>query len=292
MTNGIDVSKYQGNIDFAKVKKSGVDFVIIKAGHGRYASQKDPYFEQNYKNAKSAGLHIGAYWYSYAESAADAVQEAKVCMSVIKGKQFDFPIFFDLEERSQFNRGRSFCDSLVKAFCGELEKSGWFTGLYISRSPLQNYISASVAKRYALWIAEYNNKCNYSGEYGMWQNSSSWKVNGINGNVDHDYCYVDYPAKIKSGGFNGFEKTDSKILDSSGYKVGDKTIGVLSYKSLLITAKKLGIINQSVDNNQTFGDGTQKATNELLKKYGCSQTGIAGEKLIKLLQDDITKKIK
>lgn len=113
---GIDVSQFQGNIDFGKVKKSGIEFVIIRAGFGRYANQKDPYFESHYKAAKAAGLKVGAYWYSYATSEADAKAEAETCLSIIKGKQFEYPIYFDLEESSQFRKGKSFCDSLVKTF--------------------------------------------------------------------------------------------------------------------------------------------------------------------------------
>ncbi|MGN1113816.1 MAG: GH25 family lysozyme [Oscillospiraceae bacterium] len=206
---GIDISSWQGNIDFKKVKASGIDFVIIRAGYGRFTSQKDEYFEQNYKNAKAAGLNVGAYWYSYAESTADAIKEAKTCLSVIKGKKFEFPIYFDLEESSQFTKGRAFCDGLVKAFCGEMEKAGYWAGLYISRSPLQNYISQSVAKRYALWVAEYGDKCNYSGSYGIWQYSSTGKIGGISGNCDADYCYIDYPKLIKEKGFNGYKSGGS-----------------------------------------------------------------------------------
>lgn len=208
--HGIDVSKWQGNIDFKKVKAAGVDFVIINAGYGRSAGQRDPYFEQNYQRAKAAGLNVGAYWYSYATSVADAKTEAAACLSVIKGKTFEYPIYFDLEEHSQFRKGTAFCSSLVTAFCGELEKKGYFAGLYISRSPLTQYITSEVRKRYALWIAEYGAKLNYSGDYGMWQNSSSWRVPGIAGNVDHDYSYIDYPKIIKAAGLNGFKKSDEK----------------------------------------------------------------------------------
>ena len=209
MIRGIDVSQYQGNIDFDKVKKSGIKFVIIRAGYGKYTNQKDPYFEQNYSKAKKAGLKVGAYWYSYATSSDDAVAEAQACMSVIKGKTFEYPIWFDLEESSQFVKGTTFCSNLVKAFCNELEKNGYFAGLYISRSPLQYYISDDVKKRYALWIAEYGSKCQYSGSYGMWQYASTGKVNGINGNVDMDYSYVDYASVIKSKGKNGFKKANT-----------------------------------------------------------------------------------
>lgn len=207
---GIDVSQWQGNIDFNKVKAAGINFVIIRAGYGKYTSQKDPYFEQNYVRAKAAGLNVGAYWYSYANIISDAYSEAKACLEVIKGKTFEMPIYFDLEEQSQFGKGRNFCDNLVKTFCTQLENAGYFAGLYISRSPLQNYISSAVAKKYALWIAEYGPKLNWSGDYGIWQYSSSGKVAGISGNVDLDHAYIDYPSIIKKGGYNGFKKSKSE----------------------------------------------------------------------------------
>lgn len=209
MVKGIDVSQWQGNIDFDKVKASGIDFVIIRAGYGKYINQKDPYFEQNYQRAKAAGLNVGAYWYSYADSVESAIEEAALCMRVLEGKTFEMPIYFDLEEPSQFSRGRAFCDSIVKAFCNGLEKNGYFAGLYISRSPLETYISSDVAKRYALWIAEYNSRLNWSGDVGIWQYSSSGKVSGISGNVDMDESYVDYPSIIKKGGFNGFTRSNA-----------------------------------------------------------------------------------
>ena len=189
MKKGIDVSTWQGNIDFNKVKKSGIDFVIIRAGFGRELSQKDNCFEQNYKNAKAAGLKVGAYWYSYADSIEDAKKEAKTCMEAIKGKSFELPIFFDLEEQSQFARGKSFCSSIVSAFCDTMIAGGYKTGLYISLSPLMDYISSEVRNKYTLWIAQYNSVCQYNGKYAIWQYSDIGRVNGISGNVDMNYLY-------------------------------------------------------------------------------------------------------
>ena len=98
----IDVSYHQGvNIDFEKVKASGVEGVMIRAGYGKYISQKDRAFERNYKEAKQAGLNVGAYWYSYADSTASAAQEAAVCLQVIKGKTFELPIAFAIEYEPQ-----------------------------------------------------------------------------------------------------------------------------------------------------------------------------------------------
>lgn len=202
---GIDVSFYQGKIDFSKVKASGISFVIIRAGYGKHISQKDRFFEENYKNAKASSLDVGVYWYSYADSIDCAQKEAETCLEAIKGKRFEYPIFFDLEEHKQFAKGKKFCSDLVRTFCDTMEKRGYYPGLYISRSPLQNYIEPEVAKRYALWVAEYGSRCHYDGTYGMWQYSDKGTIPGINGKVDLDLAYIDYPKIIKSKKLNGYK---------------------------------------------------------------------------------------
>lgn len=206
---GIDVSQWQGSIDFTKVKAAGYKFVIIRCNNWDDRVNgvvKDSWFEDNYRKAKAAGLDVGAYYFTWQTDADGARRDAELCRSFIKGKQFEYPVYFDLEWEKAFARGASVCSSMVTAFCGAMEQAGYFTGLYISRSPLQNYITAEVAGRYALWVAEYGSKCNYGGSYGMWQYSSEGRVGGISGNVDMDECYVDYPALIKNGGFNGYTK--------------------------------------------------------------------------------------
>ena len=240
MIKGIDVSSWQGNIDFAKVKASGIDFVIIRAGYGREVSQIDKCFVQNYNAAKVAGLDVGAYWYSYADSAEDAVKEAKACMEVIKGKKFEYPIYFDLEEQSQFAKGRNFCDSIIKAFCGELEKNGYLAGLYCSTYYLNNYISNSVAGKYALWVAQYNYRCTYTAnKYGIWQYSSEGRINGISGNVDMDYCYTDYPAIVKNGGYNGYKKTTAKKIAANEKKTTSTATTTAKKKTVDELAKEV-----------------------------------------------------
>lgn len=284
---GVDVSHYQGNIDFAKLKKS-VDFVIMQAGYGKYTSQTDQCFERNYAGCKNQGIPCGAYWFSYATTADEAKLEAKACLEVIKGKQFEYPIYYDVEGKSLTDR--TAVSAMCNAFCETIEKAGYFAGIYMSRSPAQTYLDSATAKRYALWLAEYGSKLNYSGTYGMWQYSSTGKVNGISGNADCNYCYEDYPKIIKDGGFNGFKKSGTeKTLDSEGFKRGDKSDGVLAYKCLLKLAGNAGIINVSVDDTGGFGGGTEKATNALLKKLGYKENGIAGGKLIQKLYEEIVK---
>jgi lysozyme len=129
---GIDISKWQGAIDFQKVKNSGIKFVIIRAGYG--TKGKDEFFEANYKKAKAAGLHVGAYWYSYADGFKEASEEADAFLRALFGKQFDYPVYLDMEEKSQLDAGMDFCSGLIKTFCGKLEAAGYFAGFYTSSS--------------------------------------------------------------------------------------------------------------------------------------------------------------
>lgn len=218
---GIDVSKWNGDVDFAKVKADGIKFVMLRAGLGRSASQKDTYFERNYAKAKAAGLDVGVYWYSYAVSGADAKLEARACLECIGGKRFEYPIYFDLEEPKQLAKGKRFCSNLVKVFCGEIEKVGYFAGLYMSRKPLQTLISDDVKKRYALWVAEYNSKCNYKEDHGMWQYTAKGSINGHNGQFDMNYCYVDYPEIIRKNGLNGYKTAEQLALEILDGKWGN-----------------------------------------------------------------------
>lgn len=201
---GIDVSTHNGNIDWNKVKADGIDFAILRAGYGCELSQKDARFEENYKNAKVAGIPVGAYWYSYATTVDEAKLEAEVCVSILKGKQFEFPIFFDQEEKATLDTGKANCSAMVRAFCEVLENAGYWVGLYTSRSVLSTHIEDDIKTRYALWVAEWSEKLNYSGSVGIWQYSSKGSVNGISGDVDLDTAYVDYPPRMKAAGLNGY----------------------------------------------------------------------------------------
>lgn len=114
-SSSIDVSVHNGKIDWQKVRAAGIDFAILRAGYGRLASQKDERFEENYAGAKAAGIPVGAYWYSYAMTPEEAELEADVFLSVIKGKQFEMPVYFDLEEKKQFDLGKEKVSAIMRA---------------------------------------------------------------------------------------------------------------------------------------------------------------------------------
>ena len=208
---GIDISKHNGNINWDAVKSSGkVDYVILRAGLGRLASQSDKNFEKNYSECKRVGLPVGAYWYSYAMSVDEARLEAKACLEVIKGKQFEYPIYFDIEEKKQFALGKQMVSSMITAFCEELENNGYFVGVYSSRSYFQTHIAESCKTAYTSWVAAWGSSPDYSGPMDMWQKSEKGSIPGIQGNVDLDECYRDFPSTIKKLGKNGFAKQDAQ----------------------------------------------------------------------------------
>jgi Lyzozyme M1 (1,4-beta-N-acetylmuramidase) len=296
-TKGIDVSQWQGNIDFTKVKAAGYKFVIIRCNNwdNNYnCVVKDIRFEDNYRKAKAAGLDVGTYYYTWYTDAAGAKHDAELCKEYIKGKTFEYPIYFDLEWQKAFARGKAVCSEMVKIFCDSMEKAGYFAGLYISRSPLQQYITADVASRYALWIAEYGSKCNYNGTYGMWQYTSEGSVPGIQNYCDLDVCYVDYPKIIKEKGLNSYpmplKPTPKPILDKTGFENGDKDLGVLALKQLLSLARDKGMTSANFDcSHDKFAAGTEKAVNDILTKWGYQQNGVAGEKFIRKLANTLEK---
>ena len=227
VAKGIDVSYAQGKIDWDKVKASGlVGFVLIRAGYGREYSQVDKQFERNYSECKRLGIPVGVYWYSYATTAAEAKREAQVFLDTIKGKQFEYPIYMDLEVTEQFTLGKASCSAMVDAFLTKLEKAGYFAGLYCSTNYLNNYISDSIKSRYAIWVAQYNKTCTYKNPYGIWQYNiagdedydiiGQGSIPGISGKCDMDYAYINYPTIIKPAGLNGFTSAgDSDKSDNS-----------------------------------------------------------------------------
>lgn len=205
---GIDVSKYQGDIDWDKVKESGIDFAIIRAGYGMYDFQIDPKFERNYSECKRLGIPVGTYWYTYATTTEEAEKETSVYLKALKDKTTEFPNFLDMEyEPSIKALTKQTRTDICKIFMNKIKESGFKTGLYCSYDWIKNWLDGSQLTEYDKWIAQYANSCSYSGsDFAMWQYSSEGKVSGISGNVDMDYCYKDYISKEKTGSWKKNDK--------------------------------------------------------------------------------------
>lgn len=287
-TQGLDISLAQGyNVDFNKIRAARYDFVILRAGYGsalKFPKQFDDTFEENYKKAKAAGLKVGAYWFTYCTTTAGAQEEAKAFVSALKGKQFEMPVYMDIEEAAQFKTGKTNCSNMAKVFCDYMEKAGYYAGIYCSTFWGNNYLSNDVRARYAYWCADWGSKCNYTGAYGMWQNGTAYVSGSGTGAIDHDFCYVDYPSIIKAKGLNGYKKEEEKVLDTgSCYKKGDNTVGSLAVKELLRLAYDKKFISTSVSDSKEYDDSAIAAVKALQKLWGYKQTGGAGTNFVKKL---------
>ena len=196
---GIDVSTYQGNIAWGTVAQNN-HFAIIRAGYG--FGHIDDYYETNYANAKAAGVKVGAYWYSYAGSTSDAVQEANYVVQALKGKQFEWPIYYDIEEQSIFSAG--IASAIAKAFCEVLEANKYYCGIYSSASALNSYFDSYVKEKFTIWVAHWDvDRPSYYGAYGLWQYKVGYTA-GVSGQVDLDYGYIDFEPVMKQNHLNGY----------------------------------------------------------------------------------------
>lgn len=191
----IDISKYQGEVDFAAVKAAGIYGVIIRAGYGREISQTDPYFAKNYDGAKAAGLHVGAYWYSYAVSANDARKEADVFLCVIGTRDFDMPLYLDMERRDMGAGAEAEC---AAAFLDVIRarRPANFVGFY-SYTNYMNSIDMEEIRKHCntVWKADYRTVPDSSIQCDMLQYTSTGRVAGISGNVDMNHLYRDFPRE-------------------------------------------------------------------------------------------------
>ena len=187
----IDISEWNCDINFNKVRNTGVTCVIIRAGYGKDPNQEDNKFQEYYRQAKSAGLNVGAYWYSYATSVDAAKAEVKNCMNTIGGKQFDLPVFLDVEEYRQAVLPRRTLTDIISAFCDGIKSYGYDVGMYSAKSMLvDSAYPDELSSKYLIWIAAPNTSYSDLPSYvDLWQYSWNGKVDGISEKVDMNYIY-------------------------------------------------------------------------------------------------------
>ncbi len=196
---GIDVSKWNKDIDWKKVKASGVDFAIIRCGYrgssGGYLIE-DPYFEKNIKEATEAGVKVGVYFFTQAKTAAEGVEEASMVLALTRDYDTAFPFYIDTEGAGGNGRadriGKTERTEAVKAFCETIENAGYTAGIYASKSWFEHNLDMEQLSGYSIWLAQYARKATYEGEYDMWQYTSAGTVDGIGTLVDFDLSYVDF----------------------------------------------------------------------------------------------------
>lgn len=203
---GIDVSYAQGAIDWAEVKRSGIEFAILRASRG-YISEKKPMaqditFEYNVTQATAMGIDVGVYHYLYATTVDEAVKEARFFIETIKPYKITYPVVLDVEEQYQADLGKDKITAICKAFLDEVRDAGYYAMIYSNKAWLTNYLDMSKLSEYDVWLAQWNTVPTYTGPFGIWQYSSKGIVSGIDGYVDLNLSYKDYAKIIRKGGYN------------------------------------------------------------------------------------------
>lgn len=254
---GIDVSEWQGTIDWREVAKDGVQFAVIRAGYGRELSQKDKYFERNYAGARAAGIKVGAFWYSYADSVARAEQEARTCLKVLDGKHLDLPVFFDQEyEPGILKLSTKTRTDIVLKFLETIKAAGRPCGLYSSTDFITTKLQANRLTAYPLWIAEYGSKLHYTGKVWAWQYTDKGRVAGIKGRVDMDHGYF---AQTQTGNTGLLRKGDR----------GD---------DVKLLQHRLNILGWQLTEDGVWGVQTDSAVRGYQYRAGLTVDGIVGAK--------------
>ena len=228
----IDVSKHQKSINWTKVKQSGIDYAIIRAGYRGYGASgslnTDSYFEKNIQEALDAGIEVGVYFFSQAITEEEAVKEANYLLDLIKGYDVSLPVVMDYEYAAdangltgrlyQANLSKSKATKICKAFCETVLNQGYTPMVYANKAMLENGLNAAeIAKDYKIWLANYTTETSYSGDYEFWQYTQNGTVNGITGYVDKSFWYVAPEEKME------FENVSVNIEDTLANRISGKT---------------------------------------------------------------------
>lgn len=306
---GVDVSKYNGYPDWATAKRNGVQFAILRLGSGYGGGYVDKTFEYNYRECKKAGIGVGVYVASYLNISS----EIDMTLKALKGKQLEYPVYFDIEDFSL--NGRSYTNTQLTnytvRFCSEVERAGYYVGIYSNKAFLDIRLYWERIKKYDIWIAHWSKNVNYNGKYGMHQytNQGQWK--GIastgEGGVDTNWCFVDYPSLMKKLGLNGHKKQkaevkglskmeEEKLLDQIKQTVVtyedrdyDKAVRIAKqHKAVLVPAElnmDFGKMKKSKDTIIGIGDKTGKIDGENFGITGYCDYLVSADKVDEFLKD-------
>lgn len=274
---GIDVSEFQGKIDWEKVKNSGVEFAILRCGYGMdFSNQDDVEYERNANECERLGIPYGVYLMSYANSVEKARSEAKHVLRLIEGRKISLGVWYDIEDNGTSGAiNKETLTNIINTFCNTIKNAGHKVGVYANLNWLENKIEKTIKDNYDIWVAQYYSKCEYEGKYIMWQHTSSGKVNGISTNVDMNILYEDLPV-INNNDNNNSKTNNSEIVKSlqqalnKDYNCGlniDGIIGPLTTKA----------VNNNMVRNFTVGEFAKWVQERLIAKgYSLNEFGVDG----------------
>ena len=327
----VDVSVFQGYIDWKKVKADGITAAIIRVG-GRYGASGNLYTDsrgqENLRNAIAAGLKVGAYFFTQAVTESEAIEEAERTIELLKSfkKDITMPVYWDTEYLSggrHNNISASKRTACAKAFCETIVKAGYTAGIYGSISWLNNNMYMSDLSKFETWVAQYYSQCQYRGKYGLWQYSSTARIDGIYENtVDMNNGYIEYwkdhpepapdpePDKLVVDGIFGYNSTIALQKWLNTYQDGEisgQTYVVKPYIPAIISAtytSEGSIVIKALqrhlkgkgydpgDVDGLCGEKTVKALQKFLNKYAKAKLdvdGIFGTKSAKAMQKYLNK---
>lgn len=274
---GIDVSEFQGKIDWEKVKNDGIEFAILRCGYGMdFSNQDDVEYERNANECERLGIPYGVYLMSYANTVEKARSEAKHVLRLIEGRKISLGVWHDIEDNGTSGAiNKETLTNIINTFCNTIKNAGYKVGVYANLNWLENKIEKTIKDNYDIWVAQYYSKCEYEGKYIMWQHTSSGKVNGISTNVDMNILYEDLPV-INNNDNNNSKTNNSEIVKSlqkalnKDYNCGldvDGIIGPLTTKA----------INSHMVRNFTVGEFAKWVQERLIAKgYSLNEFGVDG----------------
>ena len=274
---GIDVSEFQGKIDWEKVKNDGIEFAILRCGYGMdFSNQDDVEYERNANECERLGIPYGVYLMSYANTVEKARSEAKHVLRLIEGRKISLGVWHDIEDNGTSGAiNKETLTNIINTFCNTIKNAGHRVGVYASLNWLENKIEKTIKDNYDIWVAQYYSKCEYEGKYIMWQHTSSGKVNGISTNVDMNILYEDLPV-INNNDNNNSKTNNSEIVKSlqralnKDYNCGldvDGIIGPLTTKA----------VNNNMVRNFTVGEFAKWVQERLIAKgYSLNNFGVNG----------------
>ena len=275
---GIDVSEFQGKIDWEKVKNSGVEFAILRCGYGMdFSNQDDVEYERNANECERLGIPYGVYLMSYANTVEKARSEAKHVLRLIEGRKISLGVWHDIEDNGTSGAiNKETLTNIINTFCNTIKNAGHRVGVYANLNWLENKIEKTIKDNYDIWVAQYYSKCEYEGKYIMWQHTSSGKVNGISTNVDMNILYEDLPVINNNNNNNNSKTNNSEIVKSlqralnQDYNCGleiDGIIGPLTTKA----------VNNNMVRNFTVGEFAKWVQERLIAKgYSLNEFGVDG----------------
>lgn len=289
---GIDVSEFQGSIDWAKVKADGIKFAILRCGYGmNIKGQDDKYIERNIQECERIGMPFGVYLFSYANTIEKAKSEAEHTLRIIKGHTLAMGVWYDIEDNNTSGSvSKETLTNIINTYCNTIKNAGYNVGIYANLNWLNNKIGASIQEKWPVWVAQYYKECQYKKDYIMWQYSSSGKVDGISNNVDMNYFY---------GELDNFADTSNKkeekehIIDVDGRWGTDTTKkaqevfgttvdGIVTDQYKVYKAQNPGLISfEWKDNPSNYGSELIRA---IQKKVGANIDGHIGPETIKKMQ--------